>query len=263
MTCGRSSSTVRRRVVAVRRRFGFRTRLTRVGRRLATHAGCRSGGRWPTVLGWVMRNRCSIGSPRCGPNSETARGARGCLFDKSHIDRAAPRHANRSTLIGDYAAPAVEVGQPTEPFRSGGVLLVRGRNLGTLIGRADRGCERVAQRVADRPRARDDQRRWATNDNGPTVAVRMPPRRKLIEPVPGPVRPPCSTESADCVPPAGRCIVRFADAVGRPRVATLSPARPAWGAGRARRAHSRFPGHALTPTGVMAIRCKQFHLPDL
>ena len=26
---------------------------------------------------------------------------------------------------------------------------------------------------------------------------------------------------------------------------------------------SRFPGHALTPTGVMAIRCKQFHLPDL
>ena len=32
---------------------------------------------------------------------------------------------------------------------------------------------------------------------------------------------------------------------------------------RAQRAHSRFPGHALTPTGVMAIRCKQFHLPDL
>ena len=31
----------------------------------------------------------------------------------------------------------------------------------------------------------------------------------------------------------------------------------------ATRAHSRFPGHALTPTGVMAIRCKQFHLPDL
>ena len=29
------------------------------------------------------------------------------------------------------------------------------------------------------------------------------------------------------------------------------------------RAHSRCPGHALTPTGVMAIRCKQFHLPDL
>ena len=28
-------------------------------------------------------------------------------------------------------------------------------------------------------------------------------------------------------------------------------------------AHSRFPGHALTPTGVMAIRCKQFHRPDL
>ena len=34
-------------------------------------------------------------------------------------------------------------------------------------------------------------------------------------------------------------------------------------AGKTTRAHSRFPGHALTPTGVMAIRCKQFHLPDL
>ena len=34
-------------------------------------------------------------------------------------------------------------------------------------------------------------------------------------------------------------------------------------AGQKHRAHSRFPGHALTPTGVMAIRCKQFHLPDL
>ena len=33
--------------------------------------------------------------------------------------------------------------------------------------------------------------------------------------------------------------------------------------GQAGGAHSRFPGHALTPTGVMAIRCKQFHLPDL
>ena len=33
--------------------------------------------------------------------------------------------------------------------------------------------------------------------------------------------------------------------------------------GSAQGAHSRFPGHALTPTGVMAIRCKQFHLPDL
>ena len=32
---------------------------------------------------------------------------------------------------------------------------------------------------------------------------------------------------------------------------------------RRKGAHSRFPGHALTPTGVMAIRCKQFHLPDL
>ena len=32
---------------------------------------------------------------------------------------------------------------------------------------------------------------------------------------------------------------------------------------RSEGAHSRFPGHALTPTGVIAIRCKQFHLPDL
>ena len=39
------------------------------------------------------------------------------------------------------------------------------------------------------------------------------------------------------------------------RLALLAPATD--------RAHSRFPGHALTPTGVMAIRCKQFHLPDL
>ena len=35
------------------------------------------------------------------------------------------------------------------------------------------------------------------------------------------------------------------------------------GAAESLGAHSRFPGHALTPTGVMAIRCKQFHLPDL
>ena len=103
-------------------------------------------------------------------------------------------------LFDQHRFPAVEVGQPTEPFRSGDVLLLaRGRNIGTLIGRADRGCERGPQRVADRPRHRDDQRSWATNDNGPTVAVRMPPRRNLIEPVPGPFRPPCSTESADCI----------------------------------------------------------------
>ena len=38
---------------------------------------------------------------------------------------------------------------------------------------------------------------------------------------------------------------------------------PTHGAQQYTRAHSRFPGHALTPTGVMAIRCKQFHLPDL
>ena len=42
---------------------------------------------------------------------------------------------------------------------------------------------------------------------------------------------------------------------GYPRTELLELARE--------RAHSRFPGHALTPTGVMAIRCKQFHLPDL
>ena len=39
--------------------------------------------------------------------------------------------------------------------------------------------------------------------------------------------------------------------------------RARFGQGGKKRAHSRFPGHALTPTGVMAIRCKQFHLPDL
>ena len=36
-----------------------------------------------------------------------------------------------------------------------------------------------------------------------------------------------------------------------------------WQLRRVHGAHSRFPGHALTPTGVMAIHCKQFHLPDL
>ena len=42
-----------------------------------------------------------------------------------------------------------------------------------------------------------------------------------------------------------------------PVVPPLKTRTDPWGA------HSRFPGHALTPTGVMAIRCKQFHLPDL
>ena len=44
------------------------------------------------------------------------------------------------------------------------------------------------------------------------------------------------------------------------------PPRAGIGPGATQRwegAHSRFPGHALTPTGVMAIRCKQFQLPDL
>ena len=41
------------------------------------------------------------------------------------------------------------------------------------------------------------------------------------------------------------------------------PLRPVRRGSPLERAHSRFPGHALTPTGVMAIRCKQFHLPDL
>ena len=45
-------------------------------------------------------------------------------------------------------------------------------------------------------------------------------------------------------------------------IVELLQERPDLGDGSAR-AHSRFPGHALTPTGVMAIRCKQFHLPDL
>ena len=48
---------------------------------------------------------------------------------------------------------------------------------------------------------------------------------------------------------------RVADASQKVRLADSRP--PPDGA------HSRFPGHALTPTGVMAIRCKQFHLPDL
>ena len=49
------------------------------------------------------------------------------------------------------------------------------------------------------------------------------------------------------------------------RLSAESRGFPAAGAfpGQRARAHSRFPGHALTPTGVMAIRCKQFHLPDL
>ena len=45
----------------------------------------------------------------------------------------------------------------------------------------------------------------------------------------------------------------FDDTMSRPKLIQLHFVR----------AHSRFPGHALTPTGVMAIRCKQFHLPDL
>ncbi len=53
----------------------------------------------------------------------------------------------------------------------------------------------------------------------------------------------------------------------RQRVRKLSAVRPCFGPRFMQqpwpRAHSRFPGHALTPTGVMAIRCKQFHLPDL
>ena len=44
-------------------------------------------------------------------------------------------------------------------------------------------------------------------------------------------------------------------------VVTTAAQRDRWGLPDL--AHSRFPGHALTPTGVMAIRCKQFHLPDL
>ena len=47
------------------------------------------------------------------------------------------------------------------------------------------------------------------------------------------------------------------------RGSALGTRRPVPRARPGRWAHSRFPGHALTPTGVMAIRCKQFHLPDL
>ena len=46
-------------------------------------------------------------------------------------------------------------------------------------------------------------------------------------------------------------------------VSHFPPGTSKWNKIEHRRAHSRFPGHALTPTGVMAIRCKQFHLPDL
>ena len=50
----------------------------------------------------------------------------------------------------------------------------------------------------------------------------------------------------------------------KPRtLAKVAESSRPYGADEDRRAHSRFPGHALTPTGVMAIRCKQFHLPDL
>ena len=66
--------------------------------------------------GWCGAARRIPGWPGCWPAS------RACW--------------SRSTVIGDYAAPpGGEVAQPTEPFRSGGVLLVRGRNIGTLIGR--------------------------------------------------------------------------------------------------------------------------------
>ena len=51
-----------------------------------------------------------------------------------------------------------------------------------------------------------------------------------------------------------RVKTQLVDALSRSRQASLDEIL---------RAHSRFPGHALTPTGVMAIRCKQFHLPDL
>ena len=52
-----------------------------------------------------------------------------------------------------------------------------------------------------------------------------------------------------------------AELVSRLETMLVRGKRPTLASGE--RAHSRFPGHALTPTGVMAIRCKQFHLPDL
>ena len=72
---------------------------------------------------------------------------------------------------------------------------------------------------------------WVDGADGVGSGARQP-RRNLIEPVPGPFRPPCPTESAAGVPPAGCCIVRLADAVGRPQVVTLysrAPPHGAWG----------------------------------
>ena len=60
-----------------------------------------------------------------------------------------------------------------------------------------------------------------------------------------------------------RLIPRYFRAPGRPPKDRAAMARAFVAKAVYDRAHSRFPGHALTPTGVMAIRCKQFHLPDL
>ena len=123
-------------------------------------------------------------------------------------------------------------------------------------------------------------------DEGParSTATRMAPRRLLVPTMlqrlpPTPTSPPVSVRTNRDVivsargsdgrarrtgRPAGPCACRAALPRGDPKkdrepIGELHPIQSANGNG----AHSRFPGHALTPTGVMAIRCKQFHLPDL
>ena len=64
-------------------------------------------------------------------------------------------------------------------------------------------------------------------------------------------------------PPPAITIVESATAEGIREAAEGVETPGSYQAAQLRGAHSRFPGHALTPTGVMAIRCKQFHLPDL
>ena len=82
---------------------------------------------------------------------------------------------------------------------------------------------------------------------------------------------PSTNRVAKAISVAGVTQVTVADAVGLPQPYVSDVARqryPTITVENARKfadywAHSRFPGHVLTPTGVMAIRCKQFHLPDL
>lgn len=72
------------------------------------------------------------------------------------------------------------------------------------------------------------------------------------------LRRPVRWSADTATPPSGRAIASpWTFVAGRFGCRRATPRLDADGA------HSRFPGHALTPTGVMAMRCKQFHLPDL